>query len=222
MSQAKKKPPNKIGDDEHVFIAGMTGTGKSVLARTYLSGFPVVWKLDIKGEAISDLKNSKNPWPEVQPKKLAVVTRLSHIPNVDTPYIIYAPEHDEMDEHFYNEFFRMAYFRQNLKVWIDEAMAVSTSHNLPEYYKAILTRGRSRDTAAWSLSQRPAGISQTIISQCTHIFAFNLRLQNDRKRMAEMTGCPEYLTNPEGHNFWYYRDGWTDAVKAKLALKGGD
>lgn len=224
MSQTAKKPPNSIGDDEHVFIAGMTGSGKSVLARTYLSGYKTVWKLDIKGEALMDIKKGKDPWPELpNKKKLSIVTRLSHFENVDTPYIIYCPEHDEMDDEYYDMFLRMAYYRQNLKVWIDEAMAVSTNpQHLPPHYKAILTRGRSRDTAIWSLSQRPAGISNTIISQCTHVFSFNLQLPQDRKRVSDITGCPEFLNRPQGHNFWYWRDGWEEAVKAKLALKGGE
>ncbi|EIT6323210.1 type IV secretion system DNA-binding domain-containing protein, partial [Salmonella enterica] len=40
----------RILDTEHVFIAGQTGTGKSVLAESYLAGFKRVLKMDTKGE----------------------------------------------------------------------------------------------------------------------------------------------------------------------------
>lgn len=219
------KPPkqNQILNTEHVFIAGMTGTGKSVLARKYLSGFDSVWKLDTKGEALDDLAEGKNPWPEIDPKKLTIIFHIRDLKNVQTPFVIYAPHHTELNLDFYEMFFYQAYHHRDLQVWVDEAMSVSPNpHVIPEHYKAILTRGRSRKTTVWSLTQRPAGIHNLILSQCTHIFGFNLRLPKDRKSMAETTGCPEFFDNPEGHNFWYYRDGWTHAEKARLVLKGGE
>lgn len=213
---------NRIKTSEHVFVAGMTGTGKSFLARNYLSRFPSVAMLDTKGESIDKLANKENPWPEIDPKLLTIVTRAAQLPEVETPYLIYAPDFEELEPYFYNEFFRWAYFRKNITVWVDEAMSVSeNSQTIPEYYKAILTRGRSRNTAIWTLTQRPMGLSPLIISQSTHFFVFNLQLEQDRKKVTDVTGVPEFMQKPMGHNFWYFRDGWESAVKAKMVVKGG-
>lgn len=217
---------NPILTSEHVFVAGMTGTGKSFLARNYLSQFPRVWMLDTKGESIQKLSRKENPWPEVDPKELTVITRVDMIPEVTTRFMIYAPDFEELDSYFYDEFFRQAYFHQNLTVWVDEAMSVSeNSQTIPTYYKAILTRGRSRETSIWTLTQRPMGLSPLILSQSTHFFVFNLQLEQDRKKITDVTGVPQFMKKPLGHNFWYFRDGWEEAVKAKLVLhnrKGGE
>lgn len=206
-----------ISVSEHVFIGGMTGTGKSYLAEKYLSKYPRVWMLDTKGDTSRKLKDGLNPWPEVDPKKLTIIKSIVSLAEVRTPYLIYEPNMNELEEYFYNEFFKAAYFLENVTVWVDEAMNVSPSpYSLPDYYKGILTRGRSRNVSVWSLSQRPKGIASIIISQCTHFFVFNLQLPQDRKTITEITGVPEFLTKPGGHDFWYWRDGWDEAVKARL------
>ena len=50
-------PPNK-----HVFVAGMTGTGKSYLAERYLTGYEYVVKLDTKDETDERLSEGKSAW----------------------------------------------------------------------------------------------------------------------------------------------------------------
>jgi len=210
---------NRIATDEHVFIAGKTGTGKTRLARAYLSQFPAVAMLDSKGDSLKALNRDQNPWPEVEQKQLTVITRSKYLDNVDTPYLIYAPEFDELDESHYDAFFRWAYFRENITVWVDEAMNISeSSQRIPSYYKGILTRGRTKNVAAWSLTQRPMGLHPIIISQCTHVFAFNLPLDQDRKKLVDITGMREFWERPGGHSFWYYRDGEDAAVKGILKI----
>lgn len=201
-----------IGTDEHVFVAGMTGTGKTELAKAYLSQYPRVVKMDTKGEALDDLKKKKNPWPQVHPKELTIVQKLDDVLQVDTPYIIYAPVTDEMETAIYEVFFRWAYLTRNITVWIDELMEVTdNSQTICRSHKAILTRGRSRDTTVWQLTQRPVGVSPLCISQSKHIFSFDLALDQDRKKVADVTGCKEFLVKPDGYNFWYFRQGWRQA-----------
>jgi len=211
---------NRIGLDQHVFIAGMTGSGKSHLARAYLSVFPRVVKLDTKGEALDDIRKKKNPWPQVDPKKLVIVQRLDDVIDADAdgyPKIIYCPTFDELEPNMYNEFFKWAYFRKNITVWVDELMEVTDSpHNILPYLKAILTRGRSRDTAAWMCTQRPLGIPPLCISQSFHIFAFDLNIDQDRKKIADVTGVTEFYENPGWHNFWYWQMGWQRAVLGRI------
>lgn len=209
--------------DEHVFIGGKTGTGKTELAKNYLSQFPRVAMLDTKGDTLKTIKKGLSPWPQVDPKDLTVITNVESLRDVTTRHLIYVPAMEELTIFHYDEFFRWCYFQEDITVWVDECMNVSPSSQvIPEYYKGILTRGRTRNVSVWSLTQRPKGIHPLIMSQCTHFFAFNLRLDQDRDKMAEVTGVPEFYNNPGGYNFWYFRDDWDAAVKAKLVLKGGE
>lgn len=213
----------QIKTDEHVFIAGKTGSGKSVLARTYLSAFPRVVKMDEKGDALRDLKKGINPWPEVQPERLAVVESLEGFKNEiydgNRSHIIYCAKHDEINPQSHNLFFRFCYDIQDITVWVDELFAVSPNpHVIPEYLQAIYTRGRTRDVSAWGLTQRPKGINGMPLSQASHIFAFNLRKPEDRKYMYDTTGAPEFIENPGQYNFWYWTDEMEHAVKARIKL----
>lgn len=188
----KAIPPN-----QHVFIAGATGSGKSVLARNYLAGYDNVVCLDIKGDV---------EWPEVPEKQLTVVERLQDLPKVKTPKIIYRPVWDEIDFDTINMFFEWIYRRQNCIVWVDEVMGEAVSPNpfkIPPYYKAILTRGRSRNTAVWSCSQRPSGIAAITMSEASHFFVFRLNMVTDRAKIAGITGFPEFESKPPEFAFWY-------------------
>lgn len=197
----------------HVTIPGMTGCGKSHLAESYLSQFPKVVKLDTKGETVDKLSKGINPWPLVNPKELTVVTKLEDlIENDDSPYLIYNPVHDELNPDYYDAFFQWAYYHRNITVWVDEVMEVLDSpQKILKWYKAILTRGRYFDVGLWQLTQRPMGIPPLCISQSTHVFCFDLQLDQDRKKVSDVTGVSDFLIKPEGHNFWYWQSGWRNA-----------
>lgn len=212
---------NNILPSEHVFVAGQTGGGKSFLTEIYLSNFPHVVMLDTKGEMLQRKTEGKKLWKGVPDKEVELIEHLSDLDYVDTPKIIYSPSFEELNEEYYNEFFRWAYFRQNTTVWVDEAMSVSkNSQTIPEFYKAILTRGRSRNTSVWSLTQRPVGLAPIIMSQSTHYFIFNLQLNQDREKVADVTGAPEFYEKPsqgkQKYLFWYFKDGWEHAVKGRM------
>jgi len=216
----------KILPNQHVFVAGRTGSGKTYLARKYLAGFKNVVVLDTKGTTV---------WPEIAGtrweekdetrkgklyeagKLFTLVTRLKDLALVKTPYIMYRPVWEEMNQEYYNAFFEWCYKRRNCVVWVDEAMSVSPNpFRIPDFYKAILTRGRELNVAVWSLSQRPAGIAQVIISEATHVFAFDLNMDQDRDKLANVTGTEEFLEKPGKYNFWYFFVESDRAVLARL------
>lgn len=223
--QTKKKI---IPVNEHVFIPGRTGSGKTYLARKYLANYKNVVAIDTKGllswpeipGTIWTGKEKENLKNNFQNKELTMVFNLRDLAAVETPKIIYRPTWDELKEEYYNEFFKWIYLRQNTIVWIDEVMSICpTPYKIPEYYKAILTRGRQRQTAAWSLTQRPSGIPQIIMSESTHFFAFDLNLPQDRDKLTEVTGARELQEKPGKYLFWYYHVERDTAYKAKLVEK---
>lgn len=199
--------------DQHVTVTGMTGTGKSHLAAAYLSMFPRVVKHDTKGEAPILLKKGINPWPQVHPKELTIVYKLEDlIDQADTPYVIYSPEHDELNEHVYDEFYHWCYYQHGQTVWTDEVLEVlENPQRILKWYKGILTRGRFFDIALWQCTQRPMGLPAMCIAQSTHIFCFDMQMDQDREKVAKITGVKEFLTKPNGHEFWYWQSGWRNA-----------
>jgi len=197
-----------IPSDHHVFIAGRNGSGKTYLARNYLAGYTNVFCLDIKGTLV---------WPEVDERDLTIVTNLRDVKKCKTDKCIYKPDPEEMTPEFYDEFFKFIYERGNTIVWVDEVMGVTpNAQRIPFWYRAILTRGRELGVSAWSLSQRPSGINLLPISEARHILSFDLNLPQDRKRMAETTGSPEFLEKPGKYKFWYYNVDNDNAILATL------
>lgn len=207
--------------DKHVFTAGMTGSGKTFLLKSYLAHRPqLVVKYDTKGEALDDIKNGKNPWPQIHPKELIIVQRLDDVIYADKDKykrIIYAPTYEELNKESYDNFFEWSYKRKNNTAWVDELLEiVDNPHVIPIHMKAILTRGRSRNNTLWSCTQRPLGIPPLCISQSHHIFAFTLNLDQDRKKIAEVTGVDGFLHNPQWHSFNYWEIGWTASKRGML------
>lgn len=211
-----------IQTNEHVFIAGQTGSGKSYLAERYLSSYPFVVMLDTKGEMLDRWMERRKPlWIGVPEDEVSLVTKLEDIDKQTTPKIIYSPDFDELKDEFYDSFFQWCYFRRNCIVWVDEAMSVSPNPSkIPEYYKAILTRGRSRNVAVWSLTQRPKGLANVILSEATHYFVFRLQLEQDRERIVDITGASEFYEIPPKFHFWYFRQGMSSPVLARLVERG--
>lgn len=208
---------NVIKTDEHVFISGQTGSGKSFLKQAYLSGYKNVISLDLKG------KLTYKPFLDDVP----VFDTLSELMNVGEGKYIYRPRFEEIENTDYIEkFFEWIYERQNTICDIDEIMAVGELGSkdgsyIPRYAKAILTRGRERETTIWGATQRPKTIPMVYMSEATHFFIFSLKLEADRKRIQEFIPYPEIMEEiqKQSHKFWYYNDTMDKPVLASMKVK---
>jgi len=205
-----------IKNDEHVFIAGQTGSGKSFLKQAYLSGYKNVISLDLKG------KLTYEPFLYDVP----VFDNLDDLMKVSDGKYIYRPKFEEIETPAYVEkFFEWIYYRQNTICDIDEIMALTElgggTNYIPRYAKAILTRGRERNTTIWGATQRPKAIPLVYMSEATHFFIFSLKLADDRKRVQEFIPYPEIMQEipKHTHKFWYYNDKMDSPVKARMKVK---
>lgn len=204
----------KIETNEHVFVCGQTGSGKTMLKQAYLSGYDNVISLDLKG------KLTYAPFILDVP----VIDNLEELMKVGAGKFIYRPKFEEMENTEYIEkFFEWIYNRQNTICDIDEIMALSTvggQNYIPRYCKAILTRGRERNTAIWGATQRPKTIPLVFMSEVTHYFIFSLKLQIDRQRVQEFIPYPEilYPLQKSSHNFYYYNDNMEKPIKATMKI----
>lgn len=213
---------NKIRDDEHIFIAGMTGCGKTKLAEVYTAGMGTVIKLDTKQEYDSKRRENKEPWEGLtEGKDYEVCFSLEEVFSSEAEKIIYQIPWDEQDEEHYNELFEWCFTNGNMRVWVDELMSVCPNpHSIPKWLKAIYTAGRSRYCTVIACSQRPIGVPAVCIANSTHYFVFALPQNQDRKKMVDATGCIDFFEKPDKYVFWYYKQGFDEgeAVKAKLKL----
>jgi DNA helicase HerA-like ATPase len=191
-----------IKNSEHVFIAGSTGSGKTILAQSFGAKEKKVIVLDTKGTFYFE--------PFLLSDDYIIVETLEDLKNRAHKInkIVYRPIFQELNQESFNEFFKFCYYLGNITIIVDEAMQVIKNHmSIPEYYAGILQRGRELNVSIWSLTQRPSGIHQLIMSEATHYFIFRLTLMNDRKKISDITGQEKFLKVPKGFNFRYWRNG---------------
>ena len=207
----------QIRNDQHVFIAGATGSGKTFLAKTYLAGnTKKVFVLDTKGTF---------EWEQIPEKLIITITRIAQIQNAtqNFHFIIYRPVHEELDQIYYDLFFKFCYDLRHCTVYVDEAMQVCpNSFKIPEYYKGILTRGRELDVNVWSCTQRPATLPVVIYSEAMHWFIFKLNALQDRKKIADYSGFTGFMRVLPQHEFMYVDiESGRPPQQGKLTVKKG-
>lgn len=208
-----------IGTDEHTLVVGMTGSGKSYFCETYLKGYPHVIKLDTKGEYFERKKAGLNAWAGLEEgKDFVMVEHITELAQVTTPKIIYCPDFEEQEPEYYDEFFRFCYMRENTIIWVDELMSISTASFYPKWLRACMTRGRSKNVSVWACTQRPLDIPSIVPSNTTHFICYDLMLEQDRKKMSDITGAPEFRNRPKGkYHFWYFKNkGMNNALLCVL------
>lgn len=199
-----------IAPSEHVFICGGTGSGKSVLADVYTAGAPeTVIKIDIKDDTFARRRDGEPLWRGlVENEDFEVVYSLDAVKKSDFGKIIYVPPFEEQTQEHYQDLCKYVYDNGEMRLWIDELMLFTNgAQNYPQHLKAILVSGRSRRATVTMCSQRPMAIPALCIANAQHFFVFSMNNDQDRKKMADVTGCKRFLIRPEKYAFWYYREG---------------
>ena len=201
---------NFIKPSEHVFVCGGTGSGKSVLADVFTAGMPeTVIKIDIKDDTFARRKNKEPLWRGlVENEDFEVVSSLEAVKKSEFKKIIYVPPFNEQEPEIYDDLARYCYNQGDTRLWIDELMLFTESAvKYPPFLKAILVSGRSRNSTVLVCTQRPMGIAAICIANSQHFFVFRMNNEQDRKKMADGTGCRKFREPPRKYCFWYYREG---------------
>lgn len=176
--------------DRALFV-GQTGSGKTTLARVLLEARRYVVVLDAKGTI---------KWPGYRLEK-----NLDRLVKRAEPRLIYRPTMEELvDESTIDSFFRWIYLRRNTTVYIDETAAITRGDVYPFHYGACFMRGRELNVEVWSATQRPTRIPQVALSESEHVYAFRLRLPQDRMRVEALTGISQdAISGLTKRNFLY-------------------
>lgn len=206
------------GATHHVFLSGMNGCGKTVLAQKLLES------------RRNNLILVYDPKDELEWKGYKRFSSLYKLINANPRHAIYAPNVKELDDpDMHNAFFKFGFLRQrknykkklNLSttVYVDEVYSVTRNQELPLYYKADLTRGRKIRLEVWSATQRPKLIPQFLMSESKHQYIFYHQMWQDRQKLDQTFGIPMDLLDSisfDNHEFIYAN---LNRISGKLKLK---
>ena len=212
----------EIPVDQNVFICGMTGCGKSVLAEVYLAGYENVIKVDTKQEYFSRKDDGEEAWRGLtEGVDYVVCHSLQEVKDCESSKIIYVVPWDEQNSENYNSLCEYCFIQGDWILWIDEMMSFfeSAQTNI-KFCKAIYTAGRTRRVVIWGCTQKPSSLPTYCVGNSYHFFTFAMPNPADRKRMVDITGCSELMQKPKKYVFWYYREGMDEgqAIQARLKL----
>lgn len=172
-------------------LVGMTGSGKTTLARTLLQRYQYVAVFDAKGLLY---------WPGFERQLY-----LKDVCASKADRIIYSPDARELrDESYIDAFFEWCYLRQNTFVYVDEVYAVTNRLEIPPHYHAILTRGRERGNGLLSATQRPMLIPSVIMSESESWFVFRLGMEADRRKVEQCIGLSSYAISALPKRQFYF------------------
>lgn len=195
--------------DRALFV-GMTGSGKTTLARALLASRAYVVVLDGKGTV---------RWPGW--KRVTTLAAAAALDPVAHPRIIYAPSAGELaDDELAEGFYAWVYERRNTLLYIDEIYSVALGADLPFWLHALLTRGRERGCPVWGATQRPMFVPMAFLTEAEHAYLFRLQAPQDRKKVADFYGiAADDLHGLAKRRFYYVRIGEYPAGPLTLRLE---
>lgn len=158
-------------------IVGTRGTGKSYLAEQINKIYPRSVVIDpTKGWTNGEVVTSFNQFAEklnnkLNNKKFRIIFRFN-------------PDENNKEELF-NHVLRLCFHFKNIQVVIDEVQLFTNPHYLPPYLQNLLFVGRHQGVSVMAITQRPARLNKSILSQSSHVFVGQLHEKNDLKSVSD-------------------------------------
>lgn len=200
-----------LGIEEHGFICGATGSGKSMLARFLMADRTKEYGV------VYDPKHSRTlgEWPHYE--RIYDFQTLEHS---WAKRILYRPSFAESwDKAWQEKFFEWIFFQQHVRCYVDECARLLGGTHPNQFLYACLTQGRELGVSILATTQRPVSIPVTLMSEASRIYVFRLNWPDDQKRMADITGVSvEEQNKLEQYEFWYYNAIARTRQKTKLDI----
>jgi DNA helicase HerA-like ATPase len=168
---------------------GLTGCGKSVLAKNILNETKNVVIVDPKrefhfnGALVTDKINNK----------------LFQYPTIFRPSV-----HDIDNIKVYNSLFEHLYNKGNVTIYVDELACFTTALRYPHFLKVCYMLGRSKGISVIGTTQRPANIPVYTISESSKFYAFKLHVPTDVKKVDSFMPGYAKLNFSEKYAFGFY------------------
>ncbi len=203
--------------DERTYIAGMTGSGKSVMGR-YLDRkwYQAAWTILIIDQdeswEIEGMTYAARP-EEATVEHPLNITESGHLDPIARVQI-FVPLLPAWDDLKFITLMGEVWERGGLVLHFDEIFGVVDNAHIPLIIKKLWAGGRKRKIVIIALSQRPADIPKIITSQAEVKIVFLILDPDDRERLAKMVGDPriEHEVLPD-YWHWYWRKGMRQAEK---------
>lgn len=192
-------------------LIGMTGTGKSTLARELIKPFSNAHVFDEKGNLFTldkwselgfSLANSIDEYKQLANEQIEKNGKIFF----KYPKLIYVPAIFELENiDIYNDFFQFVYLRENTLCYVDEVYSIiPRGRSIPSYFKAILTRGRQKGITGLFAMQRPFDIPKVVLTETEKKYIFRLQDFDDRKRVYQYSGFSvETIGNLPDYHFLF-------------------
>lgn len=193
---ANNDPANVVDIDgnNRVFVVGKTGSGKTFWAMYMLAAQPRLVCVDLKGSVTID----EYSWDQPGSESMRALEN-------GRPVRVRVREYDHA-----LRYMQAAYSAGGVIVYVDEVLMLAPKGGRPPLeLEQIWTRGRELGVGGWAATQRPVYMPLWLVSESEWTVCFRLRMDDDRKRMAD-DAMGEEAREPitDKHGFLIARDDW--------------
>jgi hypothetical protein len=172
------RPNVTIGPKERTLIVGRTQSGKTTLSACLTGGYRSLVVIDPKHRVtlnrtvtvVGDPALFAQTWPQRARR------------------VIYRPSSERHDHADVDLVIRRVIRYGRTALVVDEAMELCTQASILPAYKRAITQGAELYVPVISLTQRPIGIHNVLLTEAEHFFIFDLPGEPDRGKMADFIG----------------------------------
>jgi len=179
------------GDEDRISIIGKTGSGKTIAGLAHLS----VRSYTSQPWIIYNFKGDKN----INAIRRARPLQLPMVPDQPGLYVV-RPRWDEIE--LLNQHFRAIWERGRVGLYVDEGYMIGSRN---EWFRTILTQGRSLEIPTIMLMQRPVFVDRFLLSESEFYQIFQLNDKKDRKIVEEYLPDSVDISRrlPRFHSYYY-------------------
>lgn len=194
----------QLKPDERWYFVGKTGSGKTTLAKHFLTfkakKKPVVIVAD---DLWLGRGKDKLTWST---SGLGTIARPRLVRRFNPKFRVQCIEPDSPGWEDANllAMFAAVLKHGNITVYIDELFGVVDQHHNPIEFKELWSKGRKYGVEAWGGSQRPSELPDLVMSQAENWAVFRVINPKDLNKVADMTGSPQVRRNRLKPFWWYY------------------